>query len=78
MHHPTDRITHTTAVVTPVVGHWLERESTVIEYWKHCLSDKTKHMAANESCGQSSDYMYFVPLTYHPDFTHDSRFINCV
>ena len=26
MHHPTDRITHTTAVVTPVVEHWLERE----------------------------------------------------
>ena len=25
MHHPTDRITHTTAFVTPVVGHWLER-----------------------------------------------------
>ena len=26
MHHPTDRITHTTAFVTPVVEHWLERE----------------------------------------------------
>ena len=26
MHHPTDRITHTTAFVTPVVKHWLERE----------------------------------------------------
>ena len=26
MHHPTDRITHTTAFVTPVVAHWLERE----------------------------------------------------
>ena len=25
-HHPTDRITHTTAFVTPVVEHWLERE----------------------------------------------------
>ena len=23
MHHPTDRITHTTAFVTPVVEHWL-------------------------------------------------------
>ena len=29
MHHPTDRIAHTTAFVTPVVEHWLERE---IEY----------------------------------------------
>ena len=26
MHHPTDRIIHTTACVTPVVEHWLERE----------------------------------------------------
>ena len=25
MHHPTDRITHTTAFVTPVVEHWLEQ-----------------------------------------------------
>ena len=26
MHHPTDRIAHTTAFVTPLVEHWLERE----------------------------------------------------
>ena len=26
MHHPTDRIAHTTAFVTPVVEHWLEVE----------------------------------------------------
>ena len=26
MHHPTDRITHTTAFVTPVVEHCQERE----------------------------------------------------
>ena len=32
MHHPTDRIAHTTAVVTPVVEHWLERE---IAQWVH-------------------------------------------
>ena len=25
MHHPTDRITHTTAFVIPVVEHWLTR-----------------------------------------------------
>ena len=28
--NPTDRITHTTAFVTPVVDHWLER--LVLEY----------------------------------------------
>ena len=32
MHHPTDRITHTMAFVTPVVEHWLERE---IAQWVH-------------------------------------------
>ena len=26
MHHPTDRIAHTTDFVTPVVEHWLEQE----------------------------------------------------
>ena len=26
MHHPTDRMTHTKAFVTPAVEHWLERE----------------------------------------------------
>ena len=26
MHDPTDRITHTTAFVTPVVEHWMKRE----------------------------------------------------
>ena len=25
MYHPTDRIEHTTAFVTPVMEHWLER-----------------------------------------------------
>ena len=32
MHHPTDRIVHTTTFVTPVVEHWLERE---IAQWVH-------------------------------------------
>ena len=26
MHHPIDRITHTSAFVIPVVEHWLERK----------------------------------------------------
>ena len=36
MHHPTDRIAHTTAFVTPVVEHWLERE---IAQWVHPMKD---------------------------------------
>ena len=32
MHHPTDRITHTTAFVSQVVEHWLEREIALLDY----------------------------------------------
>ena len=38
MHHPTDRIAHTTAFVTPVVEHWLERE---IAEWVHPMKDRS-------------------------------------
>ena len=38
MHHPTDRITHTTAFVTPVVEHWLDRE---IAQWVHPMKDRS-------------------------------------
>ena len=37
MHHPTDRITHTTAFVTPVVEHWLERKIAQWVYMYVCL-----------------------------------------
>ena len=33
MQHPTDRIAHTIAFVTPVVDHWLERE--IIQWFQH-------------------------------------------
>ena len=32
MHHPIDKIAHTTAFVNAVVVHWLERE---IAHWVH-------------------------------------------
>ena len=35
-HYPTDRITHTTAFVTPFVEHWLERK---ISQWVHPMKD---------------------------------------
>ena len=31
MHHPTDRIIHTTSFVTPVMEHWLEQEIWLTE-----------------------------------------------
>ena len=44
MHHPTDRITHTTAFVTPVVEHWLERE---IAQWVHPMKDRSDRITYN-------------------------------
>ena len=38
MHHPTDRIAYTTAFVTQVMEHWLERE---IAQWVHLMKDRT-------------------------------------
>ena len=41
MHHPTDRIAHTTAFVTPVVEHCLERE---IAQWVHPSERSTSEL----------------------------------
>ena len=52
MHHPTDRITHTTAFVTPVVEHWLERE---IAQWVHPMNDRSDDPSHHErTCSQMS------------------------
>ena len=45
MHHPTDRITHTTAFVTPVVEHWLERE---LAQWVHTMEDRSDDPSHHE------------------------------
>ena len=45
MHHPTDRITHTIAFVTPVVEHWLERE---IAQWVHPMKDRSDDPSHHE------------------------------
>ena len=45
MHHPTDRIAHTTAFVTPVVEHWLERE---IAQWVHPMKDRSDDQSNHE------------------------------
>ena len=45
MHHPTDRIAHTTAFVTPVVVHWLERE---IAQWVHPMKDRSDDPSHHE------------------------------
>ena len=55
MHHPTDRITHTTAFVTPVVEHWLERE---IAQWVHPMKDRSDDPPRHERT--------LLPLSYVP------------
>ena len=45
MHHPTDRIAHTTAFVTPVVEHWPERE---IAQWVHPMKDRSDDPSHHE------------------------------
>ena len=45
MHHPTGRIAHTTAFVTPVVEHWLERE---IAQWVHPMKDRSDDPSHHE------------------------------
>ena len=47
MHHPTDRIAHTTAFVTPVVQHWLEREIARLYGVKHTVKDHSDSEKAN-------------------------------
>ena len=46
MHHPTDRIAHTTVFVAPVVEHWLERE---IDQWVHPMEDRSDDPCSPDS-----------------------------
>ena len=45
MHHPTNRIAHTTAFVTPVGEHWLERE---IAQWVNPMKDRSDDPSHHE------------------------------
>ena len=45
MLNPIDRITHTTAFVTPVVRHWLERE---IAQWVHPMKNRSDDPSHHE------------------------------
>ena len=45
MHHPTDRIAHTTAFVAPVVEHWLDRE---IAQCVHPMKDRSDDPSHHE------------------------------
>ena len=61
MHHPTDRITHTTAFVTPVMEHWLERE---IAQWVHPMKDRSDDPTHHERTLLPQSYVSLTN-TYH-------------
>ena len=60
MHHPTGRITHTTAFVTPVVEHWLERE---IAQWVHPLKDRSDDPSRHEQTLLPRNYISLLIST---------------
>ena len=61
MHHPTDRTTHTTAFVTPVVDHWLERE---IAQWVHPMNDRSNDPSHHERMLLPQSYISLLPQSY--------------
>ena len=48
-----DRIAHTTAFVTPVVEHWLERE---IAQWVHPMKDQSDNQSHHGATSRSSQF----------------------
>ena len=60
IHHPTGRITHTTAFVTPVVGHWLERE---IAQWVHSMKDRSDDPSHHERTLLPRSYISLEVIT---------------
>ena len=72
MHHPTDRITHTTAFVTSVVEHWLEREIAqwlMIEFnskltIRHSLHSWTISLKKNVLCVLLNKYFTLLVMVH--------------
>ena len=59
MHHLTDRITYTTAFVTPVVEHGLERE---IAQWVQPMKDRSDDVSHHERTLLPRSYISFLIL----------------
>ena len=73
MHHPTDRIAHTTAFVTPVVEHWLERE---IAQWVHHMKDRSDDPSHHERTPLLRSYIS-LPTYIYIQYTHIDRHMRC-
>ena len=66
VHHPTDRITHNTAFVKPVVEHWLERE---IAQWVHPMKDRSDDPSHHERT------LYLWATSRSPDLKQDDLLV---
>ena len=69
MHNPTDMIAHTTAFVTPVVEHWLERE---IAQWVHHMKDRSDDPSHHERTPLPRSYISLLYLTVVQSTTSQS------
>ena len=64
MHHPTDRIAHTTSFVAPVVEHWLVRE---IDQWEYPMKDRSDDPSHDERTLLPRSYISFQA---HHEYIH--------
>ena len=64
MHHRTDKLTHTTAFVTPVVEHWLEREIAQLVHHEgsthRTMSKRSYHGATSRSPATSGTTLFNI------------------
>ena len=74
MHHPTDRITHTTAFVTPVVEHWLEVVAKDSEPLSNCFKGRKEMFYLTTHSTHFNLRLYGVRyvLKYHSDSDYTS------
>ena len=76
MHHPTDRITHTTAFVKPVVEHWLEQE---IAQWVHSMKDRSDDPSHQSECSYHGATCHLVGgVGVHSNFCIELIFTNLI
>ena len=72
MHHPTDRITHTTTFVTPVVEHWpIETQYTNRKSWLQEIKTNKKNYV--QQFLFICLLLVFVPLNWRTRLKHLSR-----
>ena len=64
MHHLTDRMTHDTAFVTPVVEHWLERCD--IDLRQRATGVSVADIAVNKKCVQCVKPFFLIQEANRP------------